>query len=252
MRRTYVYVLWTAILAAMLGAAPAAASTSFDFLFSMSHVNDDNQYFLNLAVSNYGYSRAALEPVLPRLAYVETDLPVVLFVADHSRRSPDYIVGLRAQGLSWSVVFDRCGVPPETLFVGIDHDPGPPYGKAWGHWRRHPRSVRLSDRDIVGLVNVQVGHRIAAVSTYELAHGSGSGRPVSVAVADHQGRRYRDDRRDDHGRDGDRHRDSGGDHGHDKGQGHGDPHGHDQGNGHGDQHGHDQGHGHGDDHDGGN
>ena len=113
----------TMTLAMTAGALPARAATSFDFLFSMDSVNNDRQYFLNLTVDQYGYRRADLEPVLPRLSYVEVDLPVVLFLSRQSHRSVDYIVGLRARGLSWSAVFTRVGVPMDVLFVGIDQDP---------------------------------------------------------------------------------------------------------------------------------
>src|SRR5438093_13730738 len=90
---------------------PARAGASFDFLFSMDRVSNDNQYFLNVAVSNYGYDRVALEPVLPRLTYVEADLPVVMFLAHECGRPPATIVDLRARGMSWSMVFSRVGVP---------------------------------------------------------------------------------------------------------------------------------------------
>jgi hypothetical protein len=76
-----------AFVALVLCAAPvpALAGGSFDFLFSMDRVSNDNQYFLNVAVSNYGYDRVVLEPVVPHLRYVEADLPVVLFLAGDCR-----------------------------------------------------------------------------------------------------------------------------------------------------------------------
>lgn len=169
---------------------PARAGASFDFLFSMDRVSDDKQFFLNVAVSNYGYDRVVLEPVLPRLRYVEADLPVVLFLAHECGRPPGYIVDLRARGLSWSVIFTRVGVPSDVLFAGIDRDPGPPYGNAWGHWRKGPRTVRLSDGDIGGLVQVQIGARAARMAPFELARARGQGRPIAVVVAEKRGRPY--------------------------------------------------------------
>src|SRR6266699_3525886 len=149
------------------GTAPARAGASFDFLFSRDQVGDDHQYFLNLAFGNYGYGRAVLEPVLPRLRYVEVDLPVVLFLANESGRGVDSIVALRARGMPWSAVFVELGVPLDVLFAGIDQDPGPPYGRAWGHWRNNPRGVRPG----------------------ELARGRGG--DVAAYVAERKGRPYR-------------------------------------------------------------
>lgn len=180
------------VLAVVLCAVPgtARARTSFDFLFSMDRVNDDNEFFLNVAVSDYGYSQRDLEPVLPRLRYVEVDLPVVLFLAHECGRPPAFIVDLRAQGLSWSAIFGQVGVSYDVLFAGIDRDPGPPYGNAWGHWRNNRRGEGLSDNDIAGLVQVQIGARSAHMAPYELARARGQGRSIAVVVADKHGRPY--------------------------------------------------------------
>ncbi|MGH9750961.1 MAG: hypothetical protein ACRD6R_13715 [Candidatus Polarisedimenticolia bacterium] len=200
-------LLWTA-------SGPPARAGSFDYLFSVSHVGNDDQYFLNFTVSNSGYGRAVLEPVLPRLRYVETDLPVVLFLARHSRRPVEFIVDLRAGGLGWSIILGRLNLAPSILFAGIDRDPGPPYGKAWGYWRKNPRGARFSDADIVGLVQVQTAARHAGLSAFELARGRGQGRKVSAAVADTKGRPWKGKPERAHG---------GPDKGKPKGQGHGKP-----------------------------
>ncbi len=191
MRRAWIRMAALAAVVALGGGSrPALAGASFDFLFSMDRVGNDNQYFLNLAVSNYGYDRAVLEPVLPRLRYVEADLPVVLFLAHASGRSVQVIVDLRAGGLSWSVVFTRLHVPFDLLFAGIDRDPGPPYGKAWGYWRKNPRAVQLTDGDVRGLAQVQVGARTAGLSPFDLARGKGQGKAVAVMVAEKKNRPY--------------------------------------------------------------
>jgi hypothetical protein len=178
------------LLGMFAGVAPARAGTSFDFLFSMDRVTNDRQLFLNLAVSDSGYSRATLEPVLPRIRYVDEDLPVVLFLAQRCHQPVEAIVDLRAQGLSWSVVFTQVGVPLDTLFVGIDQDPGPPYGKAWGYWRQRRSASVIADADVRGLVQVQLGSRWVGTSPYELARAQGHGRPVVVAVAEKHGHSY--------------------------------------------------------------
>jgi hypothetical protein len=208
--------VWALALLGVIAAGPgtAMASTSFEFLFSTGRVTDDHQLFLNLAVTNSGFPRAEIEPVLPRIQYVEMDLPVVLFVAQQCGRPPDYVVNLRAQGLSWSVIFTQLNISPQVLFAGIDQDPGPPYGKAWGYWRKNPSSLTLNDEDIRGLVEIQMGSRWAGSSPYELARARSQGKSVVTLVADKHGRPY-------HG--------GGADKG-EKGKGHGKDHGHGHGN----------------------
>lgn len=172
------------------GAGSASAGTSFDFLFSMDHVTNDNQMFLNLTVSSYGYNRAVLEPMLPRIRYVEADLPVILFLSRECGRPVNAIVDLRAQGLTWSVIFGRFNVPMDVLFVGIEQDPGPPYGRAWGHWKRNRSAVKLSDSDIQGLVQVRLGSSWTNMSAYQLARAQGEGKSVVKVVAEKKGRPY--------------------------------------------------------------
>ena len=184
-------VVFALVLALFPATVSATAGTSFDFLFNVNRVSNDNQYFLNLAVTNYRYDRRVLEPIVPRLRYVEADLPVVLFLADHSGRPPSVIVDLRVQGYGWSAIFTRLHVSPDVLFAGIPGDPGPPYGKAWGHWKRNPRAVRLSDTDIIGLVQVQIGSRFAGVAPLEMARARGQGRKVATLVAEKKGRPYK-------------------------------------------------------------
>ena len=184
-------ILLSLVLAIGAAPVPAVAGTSFEFLFSASHVSNDNQYFLNLAVGDYGYDRRVLEPVLPRLRAVEVDVPVVLFLARQSGRPVDFIVDLRARGVAWSVIFSRCNVPFDVLFTGIDRDPGPPYGKAWGYWKKNPRAVRLSDADIAGLVSVQIGARVGGLSAFEVARERGKGKRVAAVVAEKKGRPFK-------------------------------------------------------------
>jgi len=165
----------------------AGAGVSFEFLFHADSATDDDQFFLNVAVEHYGYGRAELEPVLPRIRSVELDLPVVLFVAQESRRPVAEIVTLRERGLPWNDVFVRVGVPCDRLFAGVDRDPGPPYGKAWGYWKKHPRDSRFGDDDIRSLVVLQVGGRVTGISSYELARQRGAGRPIPYLVVEKKG-----------------------------------------------------------------
>jgi hypothetical protein len=165
----------------------AEVNVSFDFLFHADSARSDDQLFLNVAVEHYGYRRADLEPVLPRIRSVEVDLPVVLFLAQESRRPVTEVVELRGRGLSWNDVFVRVGVPFDRLFVGVDRDPGPPYGKAWGYWKNHPRDSRLGDDDVRSFVTLQLGQRFTGMSPYELARERAAGRPVAYVVVEKRG-----------------------------------------------------------------
>ena len=178
------------VLACVAIASPAGAASSFDFLFSMDRVHNDSQYFLNLAVSNFGYQRPVLEPILPRVRYVEADLPVLFFLQHASGWPLPQLVDLRAGGSSWSVIFTRVGVPLDVLFVGIPDDPGPPYGNAWGYWKKNPRGARLRDRDVCDLVQVQLASRWVGAPPAEVVRGYPRGVTAPAFVAERKGRPY--------------------------------------------------------------
>jgi hypothetical protein len=179
------------VAVAILMSAPAARGASgYDFLFSTDHVTNDSQYFLNLAVSRYGASRAVLEPVLPRMQSLDRDLPTALFLADASGKAIDVIVGMRTSGLSWSAAFEKCGVGPDVLFAGLVRDPGPPYGKAWGYWKKNPTGRQYANRDITDLAQLQIGSRLTGVPVLEVASFRGSGTKVKTFVAEKKGRPY--------------------------------------------------------------
>ena len=146
---------------------------------------------LNLAVADSGFGRAALEPLLPRVQHVERDLPVVLFFARAAERPVDAIVKLREDRLSWSFILTNLRLTPDVLFQGIDRDPGPPYGKAWGYWKNQAGESGLSDEDIAGLVHVQLASRWAATSAWNLAHDQGSRKRVVKYTAQKKGRPYK-------------------------------------------------------------
>jgi len=210
-------VVVPAFLLAIAAAARPACAGSLDFLFSLDKVQNDTQYFLNLAVSNYGYQRPVLEPLLPRVRSVESDLPVLFYLQQASGWPFANLVDLRAQGASWSVIFTRVGVPQAVLFEGIPDDPGPPYGNAWGYWKKNPRGVRLADRDVCDLARIQMASRWVGAPQYDLARGYAHGVTAPIYVADKKGRPYRQG-------DGNSQGQNQGHHG-DQGHGHGKPHG---------------------------
>lgn len=87
----------------------------------------------------------------------EDEVPVVLFIARHSRYQPEEIIRLRHDGYSWTDISARCGVQPEQYLV-VDRPAGPPYGNAWGYYKHGPGSrgrERFSDEQFVNAVNVR-------------------------------------------------------------------------------------------------
>ena len=118
------------------------------------------------------------EPLIVRLlegGLPDDQLPVVGLLAQRAAVAPERIVALHAEGLSFLDISVRLGLGPELFYVPIAVDPGPPYGRAWGYYRKTPRArwntIVLSDREVVDLVNLKLcvdHYRVAPERVIEL------------------------------------------------------------------------------------
>lgn len=89
----------------------------------------------------------------------DEELPVVFFIANTAGVNPGVIVDLRLGGSSWYDISVKYGIYPDVYYVPLESNPGPPYGKAYGYYKNKPRkewkNIRLSDDDIINLVNLK-------------------------------------------------------------------------------------------------
>ena len=112
----------------------------------------------HLAVSNY-YHVPEREVVVVRDRRVrEDEIPVVFFIAQRARVAPSTIVDLRLRGLSWWDISVRYHLGADVYYVPVATTPGPPYGKAYGYYKKPRtqwRTIVLSDADVVNLVELR-------------------------------------------------------------------------------------------------
>ena len=89
----------------------------------------------------------------------EEDLPVIFHISRHAGVSHLEVIKLRLKGMSWIDITFHYGLTAEIFYVPIKHKPGPPYGKAWGHFKKGKKggwkTLRLADPDIVNYVNLK-------------------------------------------------------------------------------------------------
>ena len=97
---------------------------------------------------------AAREKKIP-----DEEMPVVFFLARRADIDPSLIIKMRLGGKSWMDICLHFGLTAEVFYVPLKGNPGPPYGKAYGHYKKHKkdqwREIRLTDVDIVNLVNLR-------------------------------------------------------------------------------------------------
>lgn len=150
MRRT----LMMAFALTLVAAAPKAV----DFGFGLQ-VDDEGRKSFYLAVSNH-YQVPEKEIIVVRERRIpDEEMPVVFFLASRAGTSPKAIIDLRLAGKSWMDITLHFGLNAGVYYVPVEVDPGPPYGHAYGHFKKHPRSkwgeIRLSDSDVVNFVNLR-------------------------------------------------------------------------------------------------
>lgn len=146
------------LLTAALILGLAAGSKAVDFGFGLQ-VDDEGRKSFYLAVSNH-YNVPEKEIVVVRERRVpDEEMPVVFFLARKAGVAPKVIIDLRLSGKSWMDITIHYGLNAKVYYVEFEGDPGPPYGHAYGHFKKRPKDkwgeIRLSDGDIVNFVNLR-------------------------------------------------------------------------------------------------
>ncbi len=125
-----------------------------------------------LAIGEH-YKAPEKEIVVVRERGISSDeIPVVFFIARKAKVDPETIINLRLKGKSWMNISLSFGLTAEVFYVESKKDYGPPYGKAYGHFKNKPRKewniIRLPDGDIVNFVNLKFISDYHGYSTDEI------------------------------------------------------------------------------------
>lgn len=118
----------------------------------------DGSIELRLAIrERFGATEASVAWMCGR-GVRDDELPVVYCIATRAKVDPKKVVALRCEGRSWLEVSLHFDLGADLFYVPFECEPGPPYGKAWGHFKHHPRDqwhrITLSDADVVELAGV--------------------------------------------------------------------------------------------------
>jgi hypothetical protein len=137
---------------------------------------------LNFLYADYDADPAFLQR---EVAYVgEADLLVALHLARACHMDVDVIVGRRRAGMSWDRITRQCHKDASVYFVDIpDGVSGPPYGRAYGHWKKHPKGdLALTDAEVREFVLVQALAGHCGVPVAEIVRRRAAGEnPKAIA-----------------------------------------------------------------------
>ena len=216
--------------AVLAGIAIAAACTALipdtragmDIAFGARvPVGDDGSLFVNIS-SRYFERDPSVIQAWSRRFESPDDVAVFFWIVERSRKSADFVFSLRRQGLGWHEIGNRCGLPPDAWYVVVQEDPGPPYGKAYGHYKKHKENknhrIKLTDRQARDLVAVRMCHeyyRVPARTAMDWRRGGEDVRYIMTREyrSRHDKSSHRDHDDDDQGKDHRHARNEGRDHG---------------------------------------
>jgi hypothetical protein len=188
--------LLTAGCAFLLSSMPVAAAQAQTAVSVDARLGD-----FHVAVANY-YNVPQREVIAVRDRYIsDEDLPVVFFIAREARVPAARVIALRDRGRSWWDISVAFRLRPEAYYVPLPVDPGPPYGHAYGHFKKPRRkwhTIVLSDAEVVNLVHLRFlsehyrvppervveargRHRNVVALYTDLGHRHGKSRPHEQA-----------------------------------------------------------------------
>jgi hypothetical protein len=190
------------LLTILILAAPVSAQ---NVSTGISIVDGELRSFY-LAISNYyRVPEPRVVEVKKHYHVRDEELPVVFYLASCAHVEPDVIIDLRfRQRMSWLNITFHFGLTPEIYYVPMQRV-GPPYGKAYGHYKKHKddyKRVALADSDVVNLVNLRFisdHHHVAPEIVMDLRS---QGRQFVVINSEvRKGKGEQKDEDDDNGKD---------------------------------------------------
>jgi hypothetical protein len=183
----------TAIQFAALLFLMSVATASAQSVRTGVSINDGHLSSFYFAIGDYYHVPQ------PRVVYVrdhyhihDEELPVVFFLASRAHVDPQVIIDLRMRRrMSWMDITFHYGLTPEIFYVPVTRV-GPPYGNAYGHYKKHKndyRKVVLVDDDVVNLVNLRFMSEYHRVAPELVMDRRGRGEKFYVINDDFRGAR---------------------------------------------------------------
>jgi len=166
---------------------PAASVSAQSVSTGISISNGELQSFYLAVGDYYRVPESRVAYVKQHYRVHDEELPVVFFLASRAHVDPQVIIDLRyRQRMSWLNITFHYGMTPEIYYVPVKRV-GPPYGNAYGHYKKHGKDYRkvvLADADVVNLVNLRFMSEYYGVAAEVVMDQRGKGEKF-VVINDH-------------------------------------------------------------------
>ncbi|MGA1875268.1 MAG: hypothetical protein ACMUIA_06655 [bacterium] len=165
------------VMLILIGILTSFAEAGVDFGIS---VGDDGLRGFYLSVGDYFKVPQSEVIIIKERKIPSEEIPVVLFIAGRANVLPNVIVDLRLGGKSWMDIILRFNLSPEIFYVPVGEVKGPPYGKAYGHFKKHKKGewkhIVLGDDDVMNLVNLKFTSEYHNCSPQDIIKMRGEGK----------------------------------------------------------------------------
>jgi hypothetical protein len=166
-------------------------------------INSGHNSFSFAIGDYYGVPESRVVYVRDHYRIRDEELPVVFFLASRAHVDPRVIIDLRiGHRMSWPDITFHYGLTPEIYYVPVTRV-GPPYGNAYGHYKKHKdyKKVVLVDDDVVNLVNLRFMSEYHGIPAELVMDRRGRGeRFVAMNEKFREEKRAHGDRDDDRGK----------------------------------------------------
>ena len=172
---------------ALMFLVPSASASAQSVSTGISISNGELRSFYLAIGDYYRVPESRVVYVKDHYRFPDEELPVVFFLASRAHVDPQVIIDLRIrQRMSWLNITFHYGLTPEIYYVPVKRV-GPPYGNAYGHYKKHGKDykkVRLADADVVNLVNLRFMSEYHGVAAEVVMDERGRGERF-VVINDH-------------------------------------------------------------------
>jgi hypothetical protein len=162
-------ILRLTVIIILLCGLISSANAGFDFGIS---VGDEGVKGFYLSIGDYYKVPQKEVLIIKEKRIPDEEIPVVLFLAKKAQVTPKTIIDLRIGGKTWMEISIHFGLSPEIFYVPVKEVKGPPYGKAYGHFKKRSKkdwkSVTLGDDDVINLVNLKFTSEYYSFSPEEI------------------------------------------------------------------------------------
>jgi hypothetical protein len=147
------------LIAAFVGLATFIAPSNRAGVNAGISIGDGGVKSFYLEVGEFFKAPAADVQSVRDARYSDDELPVILYISQRTGIRPEAIIQLRSLKKTWCEIAVHYGMSPAMFYVPLSYEPGPPFGKAYGHYKRHGKSewkkIVLDDEDVINLVNLR-------------------------------------------------------------------------------------------------